>query len=44
VTKAFLPLVRQGKGKQIFTVSSVCGSVEEFGKNTVATGCAFSSA
>ncbi|TNY21588.1 dehydrogenase [Rhodotorula diobovata] len=38
VTKAFLPLVRQGKGKQIFTVSSVCGSVEEFGKNTVATG------
>ncbi|GAA6042187.1 hypothetical protein JCM8097_005004 [Rhodosporidiobolus ruineniae] len=30
-TAAFLPLLRQGRSKQIITVSSVCGSVERFG-------------
>ena len=40
VTKQFLGLLKQGKGKQIFMLSSVCGSIEEFGKNTMVTGCA----
>ncbi|GAA6049875.1 hypothetical protein JCM3770_004226 [Rhodotorula araucariae] len=34
VTKAFLPLLRKGTGKQIFSVSSMCGSIEVWGGNT----------
>ncbi|GAA6042189.1 hypothetical protein JCM8097_005005 [Rhodosporidiobolus ruineniae] len=37
VTKNFLPLLRKGKGKQIFSLSSTCGSITEFGGNTFAT-------
>ncbi|GAA5834359.1 hypothetical protein JCM11251_007968 [Rhodosporidiobolus azoricus] len=35
VTQAFLPLLRKGEGKQNFTISSSCGSVERFGGNTM---------
>ncbi|BGP37639.1 hypothetical protein JCM10449v2_001556 [Rhodotorula kratochvilovae] len=34
VTKAFLPFLRKGQGKQIFSVSSMCGSIEVWGGNT----------
>ncbi|GAA5875102.1 hypothetical protein JCM8547_005413 [Rhodosporidiobolus lusitaniae] len=37
VNKAFLPLVKKSKGKQIFAVSSTCGSITEWGTNTMAT-------
>ncbi|GAA5902410.1 hypothetical protein JCM6882_002742 [Rhodosporidiobolus microsporus] len=35
VTQAFLPLLRKGQGKQLFTISSSCGSIEWFGKNAL---------
>ncbi|GAA5891970.1 hypothetical protein JCM6882_007424 [Rhodosporidiobolus microsporus] len=37
VTQAFLPLLNAGQGKQIFTISSTCGSIEDFGNNTLYT-------
>ncbi|GAA5922619.1 hypothetical protein JCM3775_005795 [Rhodotorula graminis] len=44
VTKQFVPLLKKGQGKQIFVLSSVCGSIEEFGKNTMVTGYCISKA
>lgn len=44
VTSSFLPLLKKGKGKQIFGVSSTCGSIGgPFGENQSATACAWSS-
>ncbi|GAA5982590.1 hypothetical protein JCM10908_006709 [Rhodotorula pacifica] len=38
VTTAYLPLLKKGKGKQIFGVSSTCGSIGgPFGENPMAT-------
>ncbi|GAA5875095.1 hypothetical protein JCM8547_005411 [Rhodosporidiobolus lusitaniae] len=34
VNKAFLPLVRKSRAKQIFGISSVCGSIGIYGSNT----------
>lgn len=40
VTSALLPLLKKGKGKQIFGVSSTCGSIGgPFGENPMATAC-----
>ncbi|GAA5875100.1 hypothetical protein JCM8547_005412 [Rhodosporidiobolus lusitaniae] len=42
VNKAFLPLLRKSKGKQIFAVSSMCGSIETFGSNSDLTAYSMS--
>ena len=40
ITRAFLPLLKKGKGKQIFGVSSTCGSIGgPFGENPLGTAC-----
>ncbi|GAA5891973.1 hypothetical protein JCM6882_007425 [Rhodosporidiobolus microsporus] len=33
VNTAFLPLLRKGQGKQLFSVSSVCGSIAQWGES-----------
>ncbi|KPV75618.1 uncharacterized protein RHOBADRAFT_43041 [Rhodotorula graminis WP1] len=35
VNKAFLPFLEKGKGKQIFALSSVCASIEQWGNNVM---------
>ncbi|TNY21589.1 dehydrogenase [Rhodotorula diobovata] len=35
VNKAFLPLLGKGKGKQVFSLSSVCASLEQWGNNVM---------
>ncbi|POY74993.1 hypothetical protein BMF94_1969 [Rhodotorula taiwanensis] len=45
VTSSFLPLLKKGKGKQIFGVSSTCGSIGgPFGENQSATAYCISKA
>lgn len=40
VNKAFLPLLGKGKGKQVFSLSSVCASLEQWGNNVMTPACA----
>ncbi|GAA5891098.1 hypothetical protein JCM8208_003161 [Rhodotorula glutinis] len=35
VNKAFLPFLEKGKGKQLFALSSVCASIEQWGNNVM---------
>lgn len=40
VTSALLPLLKKGTGKQIFGISSTCGSIGgPFGENSLGTAC-----
>ncbi|GAA5891979.1 hypothetical protein JCM6882_007427 [Rhodosporidiobolus microsporus] len=42
VNTAFLPLLKQGKGKQIFALSSVCASIAVWGENDTTTSYSIS--
>ncbi|GAA6043176.1 hypothetical protein JCM8097_008710 [Rhodosporidiobolus ruineniae] len=42
VTKHFLPLLRKGTGKQIFSVSSICASLDAWGSNDTTTAYSMS--
>ncbi|GAA5891982.1 hypothetical protein JCM6882_007428 [Rhodosporidiobolus microsporus] len=42
VTSAFLPLLQKGEGKQIFGLSSICASIQDWGGNTSTTAYSIS--
>ncbi|GAA5845376.1 hypothetical protein JCM11251_005648 [Rhodosporidiobolus azoricus] len=42
VNTGFLPLLRKGKGREIYALSSVCGSIAAWGQNTTTTSYSIS--